>query len=264
MSCNNSPHPIDPAEVRALHRAGLDAPTACWTPSHARAHLVAVPVSWAHDLSLYCAQNRHALPVLDIGAAGGWTTRLAAGADLRTDLARYRVWRDGELVDEPPQVTDHWLDDLVAFLLGRPVALDADLAAAGVPLRHVEQGQPVPQYVTNRSCRPAGRLNGPLVVAMRPVPAPLVAATRTARGAWPLAPVGPLHTGDPEALGIRALSCPDFGGRVRPAPGDVPVFWASGVTAQAALMSARPPFAITEAPGHPLITDLPSGPPLAA
>ncbi|UNS95796.1 DUF1445 domain-containing protein [Streptomyces tubbatahanensis] len=254
-----TPGRTGPAEARALYRAGLDTHTAGWAPGHVRAHLAAVPLAWASDLSSYCARNRHALPVLDIGEPGGWSTPLARGADLRTDLPRYRVWEDGELLAEPREVTDRWHDDLVPFLLGRPVALDAELAAAGVPLRHLEQGQTVPLYVTNRSCRPAGRLCGPLVVAMRPVPAHLVPAARAAGATTPHGQGGPVHVGDPGALGIRALSRPDSGGRVRPEGGDIPVFWTSGVTLQAALRATRPPFALTEAPGRLLLTDLGPG-----
>ncbi|MFF8287135.1 D-glutamate cyclase family protein [Streptomyces albus] len=264
MPTSTPPGRTGPAEARTRFRAGLAVHTAGWAPGRIRAHLAAVPVAWAQDLSLYCAANRHVLPVLDIGDSGGWTTRLAAGGDLRTDLPRYRVWEDGGLVAEPSHVTGHWRDDLVPFLLGRPLSLDARLAAAGVPLRHLEQGRSLPLFVTNRSCRPAGRLSGPLVVAMRPVPAALVATARAAGGTARFSQTGPVHAGDPAALGIRTLSRPDFGTPVRPEPGDVPVFWASAVSLQAALMSARPPFALTEAPGHLLITDLSTETALAA
>ncbi|NGO70499.1 putative hydro-lyase [Streptomyces boncukensis] len=247
------------AVARARFRAGESETTAGLAPGHVQANLIAVPADWAQDLSLFCAYNRQACPVLDITEAGSPATRLAAGADLRTDLPRYRVWRDGGLVAEPAEVTAHWRDDLVAFLLGCSFTFETRLAAAGIPLRHVEQGRNVPMYVTNRPCRPAGRLSGPLVVSMRPVPRDLVPAARAATRGMATAHGCPLHTGDPAALGIRALSCPDFGDAVRPAPGDVPVFWACGVTTQTALMASRPPFAVTHAPGHMLITDLRDG-----
>ncbi|WP_326692182.1 DUF1445 domain-containing protein [Streptomyces sp. NBC_01795] len=260
MLPSTPPGLTSPVQARALYRSGLAARTAGWALGHAQAHLVALPSAWAPDMSLFCARNSGSCPVLDICDAGAWTTRLAAEADLRTDLPRYRVWEDGQIVAEPREVRDHWHGGLVTFLLGRDRSLDTQLASAGVPLRHMEQERPLPLYVTNRSSCPAGRLNGPLVVAMRPIPAALVATaravSRTGTGAR-LGQGAPVHAGDPGALGIRALSRPDFGGRVRPAPGDVPVFWASSLTVQAALMSARPPFALTHAPGHMLITDLP-------
>jgi uncharacterized protein YcsI (UPF0317 family) len=65
----------------------------------------------------------------------------------------------------------------------------------------------------------------------------------------------PVHVGHPRALGIGDLGEPDFGDPVDAEPGDVPVFWACGVTPQAALMASRPPFAITHAPGHMFVSD---------
>jgi uncharacterized protein YcsI (UPF0317 family) len=61
----------------------------------------------------------------------------------------------------------------------------------------------------------------------------------------------------PEALGISDVSTPDYGEPVGFEDGDVPVFWACGVTPQAALMASRPPFAITHAPGYMFVTDVP-------
>ncbi|MER7414613.1 D-glutamate cyclase family protein [Streptomyces cacaoi] len=232
--------------------------------SQPRAHLVAVPDSWAQDVSLFCARNSHACPVLDICDVGAWHTPLAPGTDLRTGLARYRVWRDGEPVAEPEDVAALWDERLVAFLIGPRTCTDTELAAAGVPLRHREQGRGPALFVTNRSSRPAGRLNGPLVVTMRPVPAPLLPLARAAgRGAAGHGG-GPVHAGDPGMLGIATLSRPDSGTPVRPQPGDVPVFWPSPLTLQAALRTARPPFALTDAPGHPLTTGPPPAPRPAA
>ncbi|RBM04729.1 putative hydro-lyase [Streptomyces sp. PT12] len=249
------PRPPGPAELRARFRAGHAAPTAGLAPGRTQANLVAVPADWARDVEEFCGRNPQPCPVLDTTAAGSWTTRLAPGADLRTDLPRYRVWENGVLVDEPRDASAHWRDDLVAFLIGCSFTFETALALAGVPLRHTEQGRNVPMYVTNRACRPARRLSGPLVVSMRPVPAPLVRRARLITATMPGMHGGPVHTGDPMALGIRSIDRPDFGEAVTPEPGDVPVFWACGVTAQAALMASRPPFAITHAPGYMFITD---------
>lgn len=65
-----------------------------------------------------------------------------------------------------------------------------------------------------------------------------------------------MQVGEPEALGIVDLGRPDFGEPVEVKPGEIPVFWACGVTPQAALMDAKPDLAITHAPGHMFITDL--------
>ncbi len=246
----------DPRRARARFRDGRPGPTAGWAPGYAQANLIAVPTDWAEDVRAFCASNPRPCPLLDATEPGSWHTRLAEGADLRTDLPRYRVWRDGELVEEAAEVTGHWRDDLVAFLLGCSFTFEAALAAAGVPLRHVEQGRNVPMYLTDRPCTPAGRLRGPLVVSMRPIPDALVDTAVRVTARLPEMHGAPVHTGDPGALGVRDLDRPDFGDPVDRAPGDVPVFWACGVTPQAALMASRPPFALTHAPGHMFVTDV--------
>ncbi|MGY3846113.1 putative hydro-lyase [Streptomyces sp. NRRL F-5193] len=245
-----------PLEARARARAGTAGPTAGWAPGHAQANLIAVPADWAYDVLLFCTRNPKPCPVLDVTDAGSWTTSLAPGADLRTDIPGYRVWEDGRLVAEPADATPHWRTDLVSFLIGCSFTFEGALDAAGVPLRHVEQGRNVSMYVTDRACRPAGRLHGPMVVSMRPVPARLVPMARRISGLLPAVHGAPVHAGDPAALGIRDLDRPDFGDPVVAEPGDVPVFWACGVTPQAAVMASRPPFAITHAPGRMLVTDV--------
>ncbi|MFD9794854.1 putative hydro-lyase [Streptomyces sp. NPDC059070] len=251
------PAAVTPREARAHFRTGRGGPTAGWAPGYAQANLIAVPADWADDVREFCARNPQPCPVLDVTGPGAWTTALAPDADLRTDLPRYRVWENGEPIAEPTDVRAFWHEDLVSFLIGCSFTFESQLTAEGVPLRHVEQGSNVSMYVTNRPCRPAGRLSGPLVVSMRPVPARLVETARRVSRAMPAVHGAPVHTGDPAALGIADLSRPDFGDPVRAEPGDVPVFWACGVTPQAALAASRPPFAITHAPGRMLITDVP-------
>ncbi|AYG84134.1 hypothetical protein DWB77_06343 [Streptomyces hundungensis] len=245
-----------PHEARALFRSGTDVPTAGWAPGHTQANLVAVPADWAEDVRQFCARNPQPCPVLDVTEPGSFTTRLAPASDLRSDVPRYRIWENGELVAEPVDATDWWRADLVTFLIGCSFTFESQLAAEGVPLRHIEQGRNVSMYVTNRPCRPAGRLSGPLVVSMRPVPAALVATACRVTRAMPAVHGAPVHSGDPAALGIKDLSRPDFGDPVVAEPGDVPVFWACGVTPQAAVMASRPPFALTHAPGRMFLTDV--------
>jgi uncharacterized protein YcsI (UPF0317 family) len=248
---------VTPARARAAFRDGLVAPTAGWCPGHTQANLVAVPADWAYDLLLFAQRNPKPCPILDVTDPGAVTTVLAPDADLRTDLPRYRVWRDGVPVEEPVDVTAHWRDDLVAFLVGCSFTFEGPLAAAGVPLRHVEQGRNVSMYVTDRACRPASRLRGPLVVSMRWIPEALVETAWQVSALMPAVHGAPVHAGDPAALGIADLAAPDHGDAVEAQPGDVPVFWACGVTPQAALVASRPPFAITHAPGHMFVGDVP-------
>ncbi len=245
-----------PADARARFRAGLRVPTASLAPGFAQANLIALPQEAAIEFALFARRNPRPCPLLDVTEPGCPATRLAAGADLRTDLPAYRVWEHGRCVAEPGDVSRYWRDDLVAFLIGCSFTFERALLAAGVPVRHVEQGANVPMYVTSRQCRPAGRFAGPLVVSMRPVPAGLVATAAAVTARYPAAHGAPVHVGDPAVLGIADLSRPDFGDQVTLRAGDVPVFWACGVTPQAALARAGLPFAITHAPGHMLITDM--------
>jgi uncharacterized protein YcsI (UPF0317 family) len=246
-----------PAEARARFRAGLAVPSSGWAPGHTQTNLVVLPAEWAYDMLLFGQRNPQPVPLLDVTDAGSVGTSLAAGADLRSDLPRYRVWRDGELVDEPTDVRDLWTDDLVAFLIGCSFSFEMALLDAGVPVRNIEQRRNVSMYRTDRACRPAGRLAGPPVVSMRPVPAALVPTAVQVTARMPQVHGAPVHVGDPASLGIADLDRPDFGDPVEFAEGDVPVFWACGVTPQAALMASRPPFAITHAPGHMFVTDVP-------
>jgi uncharacterized protein YcsI (UPF0317 family) len=246
-----------PAEARARYRDGLVAPTTGHAPGFTQANLVILPRDWAYDMLLFGQRNPQPVPLLDVTDAGSFRTTLAPDADLRTDLPQYRVWRDGELVDEPSEITGLWRNDLVSFLIGCSFSFETALLDAGVPVRNLEQGRNVSMYKTSVRCRPAGRLEGPLVVSMRPVPASLVATAVQVTGRMPQVHGAPVHIGEPGALGVRDLAVPDFGEAVETQPGDVPVFWACGVTPQAALMASRPPFAITHAPGHMFVTDVP-------
>ncbi len=242
-------------EARARFRAGLTGPTAGIAAGYTQANLISVPADWAYEMLLFCQRNPKPCPVLDVTDAGSWATPLAPGADLRTDLPGYRVWENGELVAEPTDVTDVWREDLVSFLIGCSFTFEWALAENGVPLRHVEQGRNVPMYVTSRQCRPAGRLRGPMVVSMRPVPPQHVATAIRETSLLPAVHGSPVHCGEPSGLGIADLSRPDFGDPVDTEPDDIPVFWACGVTPQAVVTASRPPFALTHAPGEMFLTD---------
>ena len=246
-----------PAGARARYRDGLVTPTSGWASGFTQANLVVLPREWAFDMLLFGQRNPGPVPLLDVTDPGAFRTVLAPDADLRTDLPRYRVWREGELVDEPTDVRTLWADDLVAFLVGCSFSFDTVLNLAGIPVRNIEQGRNVSMYRTNRPCRGAGRLSGPLVVSMRPIPGAMVADAVRLTARMPQVHGAPVHVGAPESLGIADLAAPDYGDPVEVEPGDVPVFWACGVTPQAALAASRPPFAITHAPGHMFVTDVP-------
>lgn len=246
------------AEVRATYRSGrLAGPTPGLAPGFVQANLVVLPQEWAWDFLLFCQRNPKPCPLLDVTEPGDPEPRLTApGADLRSDLPAYRIWKNGELVEEPTDISRHWRNDLVGFLIGCSFTFENALLAAGVPVRHIEERVNVPMYRTNIACREAGRFRGPMVVSMRPLePRHAVTATRIC-SRFPRAHGAPVHLGDPAAIGIRDLAKPDFGEPVSIRPGETPVFWACGVTPQAVLMEAKPPFAITHKPGHMFFTDL--------
>ncbi|MEW2359004.1 putative hydro-lyase [Spirillospora sp. NPDC029432] len=251
--------PIDPAgltpeQARSLFRAGLRVPTAGWCAGSTQANLIAVPREHAYDFLLFSQRNPKPCPVLDV-TEPGQTSAALFGGDLRTDLPGYVVYEHGEPVAEVNDATEYWRDDLVAFLIGCSFTFEAALQEAGVPVRHIEQDRNVPMYRTGRSCRRAGDIGGPLVVSMRPVPAEQVADAVRVTSRYPAVHGAPVHIGDPAELGIADLDAPDFGDPVDVRLGEIPVFWACGVTPQAAVMASRPKFAIGHAPGHMAITD---------
>lgn len=245
---------VTPAEARARFRDGLVTPTAGWCPGWAQANLLALPRDLAYDFLLFAQRNPKPCPVLDVLDAGAVSGPLLDG-DIRTDLPAYRVYVDGEQVEETTDVTSWWREDLVSFLIGCSFTFEAALVEAGVPVRHVEEGVNVPMYRTSRRCRPAGAISGPLVVSMRPVPAEQVADAVTVTARYPAVHGAPVHIGDPSALGIDDLDKPDYGDAVEVRAGEVPVFWGCGVTPQAAVVESRPSLAIAHAPGHMLVTD---------
>ncbi len=205
---------------------------------------------------MFCERNPQPCPLLEVTQRGEPVPHLmASDSDLRTDLPRYRVWRDGNVTDEPTDITDLWRDDLVSFLIGCSFTFDAALLRAGLPVRHVERGCNVPMYRTRIDCVSAGPFHGPLVVSMRPFRFDDVARADELTAKFPNFHGRPVHQGDPRAIGIADLARPDFGDAVPVHDDEVPVFWACGVTPQCALESARLSLAITHAPGHMFVTD---------
>jgi uncharacterized protein YcsI (UPF0317 family) len=245
-------------DARLAYRAGLCVETTVGVaPGHVQANLVVLPRDLAAAFRLYCERNSQPCPLL------GWTEpgdphlpALGWDLDLRTDLPRYQVWRDGELVAEPVDVRDVWRDDLVGFALGCSYSFDDVLGDAGIRLRHLELGVNPPLYESNLDATPAGPFRGKIIVSMRPLlPSDVIRAVQvTSR--YPHAHGAPIHLGDPAMIGIGDLARP-FGGHVLPLlPGELPVFWACGVTPQTAIRAARPAFCITHWPGAMLVTDL--------
>mmetsp|Transcript_3757 Transcript_3757/g.8112 ORF Transcript_3757/g.8112 Transcript_3757/m.8112 type:complete len:294 (-) Transcript_3757:123-1004(-) len=226
-------------------------------PGFVQANLVAVPHEHAFSFLCFCLANPRACPLLDVTSPGDPTPRMiACGADLRSDLPRYRVWRDGAVVDEPCDVSDVWSSSMVGFLLGCSFSWEQVLQEAGLTPRQVEQACNVPMYRTCIPNTPVGPFGGNMVVSMRPYLPSQLAAVAAITEQYPGAHGGPVHWDSPSEIGVCVESNPDWGERVRVREGEVPVFWACGVTPQEALREARLPFAITHAPGHMFVSDL--------
>lgn len=245
-------------EVRLAARAGrLNGHTSGLATAHVQGNVVILPQDVADDFLRYCQRNPKPCPVLAVGDPGDpRLPRLAADLDIRTDVPRYRVWREGELVDEPTDIRRLWRDDFVSFVLGCSFSFEEALIADGIRLRHVDEGKNVAMYRTSIATEPAGRFSGPMVVTMRPMKAADAIRATQITSRFPDVHGAPVHIGDPALIGITDLGSPDYGDAVAVLPDELPVFWACGVTPQAALQQARVPLAITHAPGAMLITDL--------
>ncbi|HTX55014.1 MAG TPA: putative hydro-lyase [Candidatus Baltobacteraceae bacterium] len=248
----------DPRAARLAIRQGQwRKPTAGLAPGFVQTNLVILPRALAFDFLLFAQRNPKPCPVIEVMDPGSAEPKLSAsGADLRTDIPKYCIYEDGTLKAQVTDLTALWHDDLVSFLLGCSFTFEAALLAAGVPVRHIEEDRNVPMYISSLACVPAGLFRGPLVVTMRPIPAALVSRAVQITGRYPGVHGAPVHIGDPAQIGINDLNRPDFGEAVSIRPGEVPVFWACGVTPQAVAMHAKPPLMITHAPGHMFITDL--------
>ena len=251
---------LSPGAFRSLCREGrFTGPTAGVAAGRVQANLMIVPRDVAFDFLLFCQRNPKPCPLVEVLEAGKTEPATAHGADIRTDLPGYRVYRDGALVDERADIEALWRDDLVSFLIGCSFSFEAALIDAGVPLRHVEQGINVAMYRSAIACAPAGVFHGPMVVSMRPIRARDVAKTIEICARFPHVHGAPIQVGDPASLGIADLGRPDYGDPVAFEAGELPVFWACGVTPQAVAVAARLPFCITHAPGKMFVTDASNG-----
>ncbi len=248
---------FSPRRLRELMRNGEWAvPTTGAAPGYVQANLVMLPQDEAFNFLLFCVRNPKPCPILDVLEPGQVEPTIAPGADLRTDLPLYRVFRKGEPGEEVKDIKAVFDDNMVSFLLGCSFSFEDALVKAGVPVRNLEEGKNVSMYITNRVCRPAGPFSAPLVVTMRPMrPEEAIRATQVTTR-FHLTHGAPIHVGSPEDLGIKDIEQPDFGEPVEIQPGEIPVFWACGVTSTLAVTSAPLPLAITHSPGHMFVSDL--------
>ena len=248
----------DPVKVREMIREEkITGPTSGMCPGYAQANLVVLPKEYAYDFLLFTQRNPKSCPVLEVSEEGDrYLRRVAPGADIASEIPKYRIYEKGVLTGEYTNVESFWRKDLVSFLIGCSFSFESELLDAGIEVRHISMGCNVPMYITNIECEPAGIFSGKMVVSMRPIPYEQIVKAVTVTGQMPKVHGTPIHIGDPSVIGIKDVNKPDFGDAVSIMPGDVPVFWCCGVTPQSVVMNVKPSFCITHAPGHMLITDV--------
>ena len=256
----------DAREVRRRIRVGQHTGhTAGLAPGVLQVNLVILPEPAANDFAGYCDANTQACPLISMTLPGqtDWPA-LGVDIDLLHDVPAYNVYRAGYLEAAHTNLADQWRDDLVSFALGCSFTFEHALRRAGIPVRNIERNTTVPMFKTNIPTVSCGPFGGPLVVSMRPIPKDRIKQVEEICAHYPWAHGAPVHAGDPLDIGFCDVDSPDWGDPSEIQNGELPVFWACGVTPQAALMQARLPFCITHRPGHMLVTDLPEDDPSLA
>ena len=250
--------PLTVKEVRNLIRKGRwDKPTAGVAMGYAQANLVILPQKDAFDFLLFCQRNPKPCPLLEVLEPGQFRTKfLSLDADIRTDIPRYNIYRKGTLQNTVKEIRSFWQKDFVSFLLGCSFSFEEAMLRSNIPVRHIEENKNVPMFISSIPCQPAGVFHGPMVVTMRPIPSNRITRAVQITSRYASVHGAPIHIGEPSTIGIKDLKKPDFGDPVTLKKGEVPVFWACGVTPQAVVMQAKPDLCITHAPGHMFISDL--------
>lgn len=248
---------LSPRELRLKIRAGEHrGNTSGCAPGFVQCNIVILAAEYARDFLLFCQRNPKPCPLVAVGEPGATALPGLGEMDIRTDVPGYCVFRDGVLVEEVEDITPLWLDDMVTFALGCSFSFEEALLADGLEVRNLSQGVNVPMYRTSIDCAPAGPFSGKMVVSMRPFQAAEAIRAIQICTRFPAVHGAPIHLGDPAQIGIADLAQPDYGDAVSMAPGEIPLFWACGVTPQLALAAARLPLAITHSPGCMLVTDV--------
>jgi uncharacterized protein YcsI (UPF0317 family) len=249
---------LSPAQLRQRIRHGEHTGnTSGFASGFVQCNIVILPADWANDFLRFCQLNPKPCPLVAASNAPGDPAIPPLGdIDIRTDVPSYRVFRDGNAVDELTDISDLWRDDLITFALGCSFSFEEALLADGLEVRNVTEGVNVPMYRTSIECTGAGAFSGQMVVSMRPFKASDAIRAVQICTRFPAVHGAPLHLGDPGLIGISDLARPDYGDAVTVKENELPVFWACGVTPQVALEAARPPFAITHSPGCMLVTDV--------
>jgi len=249
---------MTPTEFRKKVRNNeFQKPTAGMCPGYAQTNLIVLPWEDAYDFLLFAQRNPKPIPILEVTEVGSRELQtLGNDIDVATDFPKYRIYRNGKMVDEYLSVVDFWREDLVSFLIGCSFSFEDLLVDAGIEIRHITEKANVPMFNTNIPLKQAGKFSGNMVVSMRPIKSSQIATAVNVTNRLPGVHGAPIQIGNPAEIGIYDLANPDYGDAVTINENEIPVFWACGVTPQAAVMASKPKFAITHSPGHMLITNI--------
>ncbi|MBN9671366.1 putative hydro-lyase [Roseibium aggregatum] len=246
-----------PSQRQAIRAGRYTGHTAGLAKGRLQCNLAILPGEFADDFLEFCRLNPKSCPLAGVSDPGNPVVpRLGRDVDIRFDAARYNIYRNGKLDGQVSDLKDLWRDDLVAFAIGCSFTFENALLEAGIAMRHIDCNVTVPMFRTSIETAKSGPFGGGMVVSMRPIPQERLEEVHGICRKFPLAHGAPVHAGDPGAIGIEDLGRPDWGDPVAVREDEVPVFWACGVTPQVAVMTAKPPLAITHAPGAMLIADV--------
>lgn len=246
-----------PQELRRLSAAGeFHKPTAGYCDGYVQANLLAVPNDYADAFEQFCRKNPKPCPLLEkVGPGDHFTSHLSRGANVLNAIPRYLLWEHGQIINEVADISEHYRNDLVFFLLGCSFSFEEALVKSGIALRHLEQKKNVAMFNTTLALQSSGPFSGNMVVSMRPIHRSLVAQACAITAHYPKVHGEPVHVGYPELIGIDDLAKPDYGEPVEIKNDEIPVFWACGVTPQNVLTQSKVFFAITHSPGYMFVSD---------
>ncbi|MDX1738398.1 MAG: putative hydro-lyase [Alphaproteobacteria bacterium] len=247
-----------PRDIRMSIRTGeFTSDTTGLGRGYLQGNLAILPSEYATDFLRFCQRNPKPCPLIGVSETGDpFLPTLGDDIDIRTDVPKYNVFKNGEMVEQVADITSLWTEDLVTFVLGCSFSFEEALLNEGVPVRYIEQGKNVSMYKTNLQTTPAGPFHGEVVVSMRPMTVPDAIRAIEITSRFTQAHGAPIHFGDPAAIGIKDIHTPEWGDAVEIKANEIPVFWACGVTPQVAIRNAKPPLCITHSPGHMLISDI--------
>lgn len=262
---SDNPFPFDistasPSRLRGIFRSGAyRGTTANMANGYTQGNLAILPANHALDFARFCQRNPKPCPLVGVSDTGDPMMRtLGEDIDIRTDIPSYNIYRNGVIDASVSDISEFWADDSVAFVLGCSFSFEEALMQARIPMRHMEIDRVVPMYKTSIQLVRAGPFGGGTVVSMRPMSMEEAIRASAITARFPHTHGMPVHIGDPAVIGIKDLDAPDWGDPTEFREGEVPVFWACGVTPQNAIQEAGIPIVLTHTPGRMLITDLPS------